>query len=115
MCRRDGDTTIDVLDLSYTFASDIAASTVAFAVKGFSANVADFVSLEGDLGFKKVGTDMIAVGSNVTAKLDAGTTANVSLTNASFGLIMSDSETAFELKNGRFAAGIEGMAEFVDD
>src|SRR5690606_23943521 len=44
---------ISVGGVSYTFGDGIEADTVAFAVTGFRANVADFVSLSGDLGFRK--------------------------------------------------------------
>ncbi|MEH6445635.1 MAG: calcium-binding protein, partial [Oceanospirillaceae bacterium] len=103
-------TTIGVGSIQYNFGQAITANTVAFGVKGFSANVSGFASLEGDLGFKKAGSDIIAIGNNVSAKLDAGTVANVSLTNANFGLIMSGNETAFELSEGAFSANIASLA-----
>ena len=78
------DTTINVLDLEYTFENAIAVDTVAFVI-GFEANVADFVSLSGDLGFKKEGAYIIAV-NDVSASLDAGA-AFVRLENADFGLV----------------------------
>ena len=78
---------------------------------GFAANVADFVSLSGDLGFKKTGAEIIAVGSGVTASLDAGGAVSVSLSDADFGLKAGSGTTAFELKNGFFAASISGLAE----
>jgi hypothetical protein len=103
-------TTIAVGSIQYNFGQAITANTIAFGVKGFSASVSDFASLEGDLGFKKAGSDIIAVGNNISAKLDAGTVANVSLTNANFGLIMSGNETAFELSEGAFSANIASLA-----
>ena len=78
---------------------------------GFNANVADFVSVSGDLGFKKTGSEIIAVGSSVTASLDAGGAVSVSLSDADFGLKAGGGTTAFELKNGSFAASISGLAD----
>ncbi|MDZ5461860.1 hypothetical protein, partial [Azohydromonas lata] len=70
-------TKVSVGSQSYTFSQAIAANTVAFTLKGFSADIANFVSLSGDLGFAKTGTDIVAVGSNVTAALSAGTSASL--------------------------------------
>jgi hypothetical protein len=78
---------------------------VAVGLTGFAANVADFVNLSGNLGFKKSGSNVIAVGSDVTAALEAGAV-SVSLADADFGLQASDGKTAFELKNGAFSASI---------
>ena len=102
------DTTINVLDLEYTFENAIAVDTVAFMVIGFEANVADFVSLSGDLGFKKEGADIIAVGNDVSASLDAGT-AFVRLENADFGLVTGNGNLASNSPSS-FAAGIDGLA-----
>ncbi|MCY2990036.1 MAG: hypothetical protein NTY19_19505, partial [Planctomycetota bacterium] len=88
---------------TYTFAEDIEPETVAVEATGFAANVADFVTLSGDVGFKKSGTNLIAVGSDVTASMTAGT-ASVSLADADFGLQTGGGQTAFELKNGEFSA-----------
>ena len=82
---------------------------------GFAANVADFVTLSGDLGFKKSGATIIAVGADVTAALTAGP-ASVSLADADFGLQGPRAETAFELSNGhvqrddRRAGGVTATA-----
>ena len=102
-------TALTVGGTTYTFAEEIAANTVAVEATGFAANVADFVTLSGDLGFKKSGATIIAVGSDVTAALAAGPV-NVSLSDAEFGLQASEGKTAFELKNGTFSATIDGLA-----
>jgi NADH/NAD ratio-sensing transcriptional regulator Rex len=102
-------TKLGVLDIEYTFAQAIASNTVAFGVKGFEANVADFVRLEGDLAFKKVGSDIVAAGRDVSASLEAGPV-YVRLADAGFGLIAGSGKTAFELSQGSFAAGIDGLA-----
>ncbi|MBM4048988.1 MAG: DUF4347 domain-containing protein, partial [Planctomycetes bacterium] len=107
-------TTLTVGSTSYTFGQDIAANTTAFQVTGFEASVADFVTLSGDLGFKKTGANIIAVGSDVTASLDAGPV-NVQLADADFGLQASDGKTAFELKDGVFSATIAGLASITAD
>jgi hypothetical protein len=101
-------TILSIGSLTYTFADAIAANTVAFAVMGFSAEVTDFVTLSGNLGFKRNGSSIIAVGSDVTASLVADI-ADVSLANADFGLIVEGSQVVFELKNGVFAAVIAGL------
>ncbi|MCK9365464.1 MAG: hypothetical protein M0P74_17920, partial [Syntrophales bacterium] len=103
-------TILTVGSTSYTFTDPIAANTIAVEVTGFKANIADFVSLSGNLGFKKTGTDIIAVGSDVTAALTAGSSVNVTLANADFGLKAGNGTTAFEMKNGSFSATIEGLA-----
>ena len=92
----------------YMFVDAIVSNTVVFAVTGFSANVADFVSLSGDLGFKKEGDTVIAVGANIDASLDAGS-ASLSLEDASFGLQIDDNGTVFELKDGAFTVDIPGL------
>jgi hypothetical protein len=105
--------------LNYTFAEAITANTKAFALKGFSANVADFVTLSGDLGLSKTGDattgELVAVGQNINAALTAGSAAYARLNNASFGLKTSAGKTAFELKNGSFEAGIDGLADLKAD
>ncbi|MCY2995084.1 MAG: hypothetical protein NTY19_45575, partial [Planctomycetota bacterium] len=103
------DTTLTVGSTTYTFDDGIEAGTVAVEATGLAASVSDFVSLSGDVGFKKSGTKIIAVGSDVTAGLTAGT-ASVSLANADFGLQTGGGQTAFELKNGAFSATIDGLA-----
>ncbi|MDZ5461784.1 hypothetical protein, partial [Azohydromonas lata] len=101
---------VSVGSQSYTFSQAIAANTVAFSLKGFSADIANFVSLSGDLGFAKTGTDIVAVGSNVTAALSAGTSASLRLSNASFGLRSGAAgTTAFELANGTLTANVDGL------
>ena len=76
---------------------------------GFEANLADFVSLSGDLAYKKQAGNIIAIGTNVAAMLEVDS-ASVSLSDASFGLQTSDSGTVFELKGGTFAASISGLS-----
>ena len=102
-------TTLSVGAVDYTFEQEILSNTVAFNVMDLDANVADFVALGGDFGFKKEGGTNIAVGNNVSASLEAGIV-SLSLSGASFGLQTGDSGTVFELKDGAFAATIPGLA-----
>ena len=91
----DAGTTLTVGSTSYQFVEAIAANTVAFEVVGFSATVSDFVTLSGNFGFAKQGTDIVAVGSSVGASLTAGAAVSVSLTGAKFGLRATNTTTAF--------------------
>ncbi|MDZ4124134.1 MAG: hypothetical protein U1E02_08150, partial [Hydrogenophaga sp.] len=76
-------------------------------------DVAGFVQLSGEMGFSKaaVGAEerLIAMGKSVSAQL-GGDGAYVGLSNAEFGLIAGNGQTAFELKNGSFAAAIDGLS-----
>ena len=68
---------ITVGSASYDFTENIVASTISFSLTDLNASVSDFVSLTGGaVGFKLTGTgastQLIAAGSNLTAKLSAG-------------------------------------------
>jgi hypothetical protein len=88
--------------VSHQYSGAIAAGTVAFALKGMSASVSEFVTLSGDVGFSKVGSQIVATGSGVTAKLAAANDVYIQITGASFGLVAEGSgvsrKTAFELQ-----------------
>ena len=71
--------------------------------------VSDFVTLTGTVGFSVSGTNLVTVGSSVTASLVAGA-ASVTLSNAKFGMTTDGTNTAFELKDGTFGAVISGLA-----
>ncbi len=49
-------TTLTVGTFTYAFSGAIAANTVAVAVTGLNATFSDFVTLTGNVGFKKNGT-----------------------------------------------------------
>ena len=83
--------TLSVGGVSYQYSGAIVDGTVAFALKGMSATVSDFVSLTGDVGFKKVGSQIVATGSGVTAKLAASADVYVQISGASFGLVAEGS------------------------
>jgi hypothetical protein len=97
-----GAAALNVGGVNYQYSGAIADGTVAFALKGLSAAVSEFVTLSGDVGFKKVGTQIVATGSGVTAKLAAGNDVYIQITGASFGLVAEGSgvsrKTAFELQ-----------------
>ena len=65
----DAGQVLEVGGIEYQFSEAIAAGTVAFAVQGLSAQVADFVTLSGDLGLSKVGGELVAVGRAMSAQL----------------------------------------------
>ena len=102
------DEKLTVGSLEYIFTDTIAIDTLAFMAKGFHADITGFVSLDGDLGFMKVGDDIIAVGDKVDASLDAGV-ANVKLSEAEFGLKVNGSAVTFELSNGTFTLAVLGL------
>ncbi len=71
-----------------------------------------FVSLSGNLGFKKNGSEIVAVGTSVTAELESGT-ASVKLENSGFGFQTDGSAIALELKSSG-AAGSNGFSATID-
>ena len=102
------DRVIDVGGVGHTFAAGIAKNTLALAATGFEANVAGFVTLAGDLGFKKDADSLVAVGTNVAATLTAG---GSSLSAAGgFGLTVAAGQTAFELA-GKLSGSVTGLAD----
>jgi hypothetical protein len=63
-------TAVTAGDVSYTF-TDMPASTTLQSVSaaGLSVDIGGFVTLSGDLGFKKVGTDITAVAQDLEVPL----------------------------------------------
>ncbi|MEO0510569.1 MAG: LEPR-XLL domain-containing protein, partial [Verrucomicrobiota bacterium] len=102
-------TTVTAGDSSYTFENEIAADTIAFSVAGFEANIADFVSLEGDLGFRIENSDIVALGNDLTARMGVNATTYAEVTGASFGLIAGDGTFGLELSEGSFDASVAGL------
>ena len=96
------------VDLEYTFENAIAVDTVAFAVIGFEANVADFVSPSGDSASRRKAPSHRGWQRRLGV-LAAGPVF-VRLDDADFGLIAGNGNVAFELTEGSFAAGIDGLA-----
>ena len=95
-------TTISVGPVSYTFDETIVSNTIAFAVVGLNADIGGVFSLSGDIGFKKSGVlpEILAVGNNVTVRLEATSSVYAELANADFGLIAGSGKLVFEMKNG---------------
>ncbi|NBT40820.1 MAG: hypothetical protein EBT20_10230 [Alphaproteobacteria bacterium] len=102
-------TAVGVADISYTFVDEIGAGDIAFAVEGLQADVLGFVELSGDLGFASKDDDVIAVGSDVSAKLGAGEY-YVALSNANFGLVSNAQGLIFELADGAFDLSLGPIA-----
>ena len=101
--------TLDTGTASYTFTKAIAADTIAFAVEGFAASISDLVSLYGSVGFRHDGSGFVAVGSGITATLDGGELAAVSLRDGTFGLAIRVGETALEISGADFDLDIAGF------
>ena len=110
-------TTISVGSIDYTFEEAIVANTVAFAVVGFDANIANVFQLSGDIGFSKSGTlaDIVAVGNDLTVRLEATSSIYIELANADFGLIAGTGKFAFELKNGTVDIQLASLANVTAD
>ncbi len=100
---------LDTGTASYTFTKAIAADTIAFAVDGFAASIDDFVSLSGSAGFRHNGSGFVAVGRGITATLDGGELAAVSLREGRFGLAIRGGETALEISGADFDLDIAGL------
>jgi hypothetical protein len=100
---------LDTGTASYTFTKAIAADTVAFAVDGFAASIDDFISLSGSVGFRHDGSGFVAVGRGITATLDGGELAAVSLRDGRFGLAIRDGMTALEISGADFDLDIAGF------
>ena len=101
--------TLDTGTASYTFTRAIAADTTAFAVEGFAALIDEFLSLSGSVGFRHDGVGFVAVGSGITATLDGGELAAVSLRDGTFGLAIRAGETALEISGADFNLDIAGF------
>ncbi|MBW6487089.1 MAG: LEPR-XLL domain-containing protein, partial [Syntrophobacterales bacterium] len=96
---------------SLTLTMDGARGELLEAEGTIDIDVAGFVGLSGTMAFSKTGANLVAVGTAVDASLTAGTAVNVTLANANFGLKAGDGTTAFELKDGLFAASISGLTD----
>jgi hypothetical protein len=70
-------------------------------VTGFTASIADFVTLSGNFGFQKSGTDLLAAATNATVRLEAGSTVKAGLTGATVGLVIkADMKFALQTTGG---------------
>ena len=94
----------------YVFSEAPEFGTIAFAWMIAEATVADFISFSGDLGFRKQGnSDIVAVGANLTASLDAGD----SFVESEWRQLWSANRRCgtFEPAEGTFAVEIPGLTE----
>ncbi|MFN0077230.1 MAG: DUF4347 domain-containing protein, partial [Prosthecobacter sp.] len=79
----------------------IASPYNTVTVTGFTASIADFVTLSGNFGFQRSGTDLLAAATNATARLEAGSTVKAGLTGATVGLIIkADQKFALQTTGG---------------
>ena len=67
----------------------VTNNTTSITVTGFEATLLDFVTLKGNFGFQKSGSDMVIAASGASATLKVGST-EVGVTNATLGLIIKD-------------------------
>ena len=106
--------TISVGGFDYIFTQDIKFNTAAFALTGINVNVAGVFTLTGDIGFSKVGAEIMAVGRGVTVRMDAGPVF-MELANADFGLISGLGKFVFELSNGSLTIALGDFANITAD
>ena len=111
----DAGTKITVGTVEYIFETDIAFDTRAIAIEGLEADVAGVFSLSGSLGFSKSVLGVLAVGNDVTVRLEVDPTVYVELAHASFGLIADPGTFAFELKSGELSVALGPLAEVEAD
>ena len=99
---------------------NVPNGVTAVAVTGLNAQVAEFVTITGDFGFKKTtGGDLIIASSNASATLDAGSVIKVGVSNATLGLIIKPTQkialqatgaAQFNLGNGFASATATSVA-----
>ena len=109
--RIDSGRVLNVGPLSYSFADEIVADTSLVTVEGFAAEVGGFVDLSGDLGFSFISGDLVAVGSNVGARLGTDSI-YVGVSGANFGLRHDADGTNFELTGGVVESSLGGIGSF---
>jgi len=102
--------TIAAGGLAYTFREAVSPNARAVAVRGFAAQVADFVAIAGDVGFSLAGDDLVAVANHVSATLAAGDVASLALQGGRLGLRVRGETIAFEISGGTLAASIADFA-----
>ena len=94
--------TVSVGGTSISAGINVAAGTTSVVVTGLQAQIGGFVTLSGDMGFKKDATGrLIAAGNNVSATLDVGAVVKAGVTGATVGLIVtSDNKVALQATGG---------------
>ena len=98
----DVDTTITGTAAGISAPISVASGVTSVVASGFQAQISEFVSLSGTLGFKKDSTNRILVaGNNVTASLSVGSIVEASVTGATFGMVITeDALMAFQTNGG---------------
>ena len=81
---------------------NVADGTISVAVGGLDAQVGGFVTLSGDMGFKKNAAGrLIAAGNDVNATLDVGSVVSAGVSGATVGLIVTpDQKLALQATGG---------------
>ena len=102
---------VEIGGVTHTFSQDIALGTVAFAVVGLDADVGGVFQLSGDMGFSRSILGVLAVGNDVTVRLEVDPTVYVELAGASFGLIARPDTFGFELKDGTLNVALGPLAD----
>ncbi|MBT4496371.1 MAG: hypothetical protein HOC74_01540, partial [Gemmatimonadetes bacterium] len=97
-------------------AEEIRRNTVAFALEGLDARIADVLSISGDVGFSRSLTLIKAVGNDVTARLEAGSSMYAEVGDATFGLILGEengaARFALEVRSGTLGMDLGPVGEF---
>jgi hypothetical protein len=90
---------------SQSVSIDVPAHARRFAGDNLELNIAGFANLEGDFAFDVSGTSVTAVATALTAQMQAGSF-SAGLTNASLGLVLTDSDTmVLEVQGGFLLSG----------
>ena len=112
-------TEVGVGPVNYKFANKIEANTIGVAAQGFDGRIridgTEIFKLTGDIGFSRSGDDMIAVGDDVTIRLEASNEIYAELAHADFGLMSSSTGFAFEMKNGDLDLQLGPVADVTAD
>ena len=86
-----------------------ATDVTQFAGDNVIAQVTDFVSITGDIGFRKSGTQFEAYAQDVTASLGVPGGASVSVTDATLGVLIDDGKFAL-VADGHAALNLPGLS-----
>ena len=89
---------------------NVADGTISVAVADLDAQVGGFVTLSGDMGFKKNAAGrLIAAGNDVTATLEVGSVVSAGVSGATVGLIVTpDQKLALQATGGTSSLNLGG-------
>ncbi|MEW6157129.1 MAG: calcium-binding protein, partial [Verrucomicrobiota bacterium] len=98
---------------------DVAAGLISFSAQGVDLNFADFVRIEGKIGFRKTTTQMEIVGSDIDVSLEFGAAFSAKAENGALALIVhSDGTKALQFSADGISVTAAGFnlvsAEHVD-